>query len=103
MGSKLKHIKFVNVLLEQRYLNEQAQTGTTQTGTTTPQSGATTPPVATTTQPSLSPEQTKELEKMKTTSNLDSKYLKCGSNAGPKVADINGKKIHQLNNTFCIG
>jgi|LakMenE01Jun11ns_1017448.scaffolds.fasta_scaffold9783996_2 hypothetical protein len=121
MGNKLKNIKLVNILLEQKYLREQATTnsGVAQTGTTTsqtqvtpPQSGQTqvTPPQSGQTQVNTTTPQTQnttlttdQIVKIKDLVDK-SKITKCSKGGLPLVATYKDKNIHSFgDNSFCIG
>jgi hypothetical protein len=109
MNNKLKNIQMANILLEQKYLREQAETktGTTITTGVTQTTGSTqTPPSNQQSQPSkpnlitLSEPQKKELEKKV----KDNALMKCVGK--PQfVVKIGEKNIHSNDNgkTFCIG
>jgi len=119
MNNKLKNIKLANILLEQKYLREQANSGVVQTGTTSqtqptpPQSGQTqaTPPQSGQTQVSTPTPQsqsttltTDQKEKIIQDINKNA-IMKCGKGGLPLVATYKDKNIHSLgnNNSFCIG
>jgi hypothetical protein len=109
MNNKLKNIKLVNILLEQKYLREQVNSGVVQTGTTSSQT-QTTPSQSGQTQVSTPTPQSQtttlpknEIEKIK--KDFDSNtMMKCGSGEFPHIATYKGNQIHSLgNNNFCIG
>lgn len=117
MGNKLKQIHLANILLEQRYLREQAQTttGATQspmTGGTQTTTGTTqTPPPTTEVKPSSQskPKYTLDdiikMSKQGIESKLESKLLKCSTPNLEKVLNIGNLNIHKLEDgvNFCIG
>lgn len=97
MGNKLNKIRSANILLEQRYLQEQgATTGTTQTTGTT---GSTQ-----TTSPQTIPIQTKQ----PSTDGVTEKDIKAGKypkcvGTQPKIKDIGSYSVHNNNGSICIG
>jgi hypothetical protein len=109
MNNKLKNIKLANILLEQKYLREQANSGVAQTGTTSSQAPAT-PPQSGQTQVSTPTPQsqsttltTDQKEKIIQDINKNA-IMKCGKGGLPLVATYKNKNIHSLeNNSFCIG
>ena len=111
MGNKLKNIKLVNILLEQKYLREQATTnsGVAQTGTTTSQTQVT-PPQSGQTQVNTTTPQTQnttlttdQIVKIKDLVDK-SKITKCSKGGLPLVATYKDKNIHSFgDNSFCIG
>lgn len=114
MGNKLKQIHLANILLEQRYLREQAQTGTTQSSSTPtpPTTGATQTPPTTGTKTSVSIPPIGEkpiisLDEIKNTpeEEIPSKIPMCGTNGDKAVAKIGNLIIHNIKNdiNFCIG
>lgn len=111
MGNKLKQIHLANILLEQRYLREQAQTttGATQspmTGGTQTTTGTTQTPTTEVKPSSQSkPKYTlDDIEKMKQ-QDIESKLLKCSTSNLEKVLKIGNLNIHKLEDgvNFCRG
>lgn len=121
MGNKLKQIHLANILLEQRYLREQAQTttGATQSpmtgGTQTPTGTTQTPPPTTEVKPSSQSKPKYTLDDIikmskqgidsKLESKLESELLKCSTPNLEKVSKIGNLNIHKLEDgvNFCIG